>query len=267
MKFVGLDLAWSNKNGSGIAIIEGNEQKGRLTSSSTVFSDEEIMDYIRKYVGEENAIVAIDAPLIVPNLEGRRVAEKIVGNLFRKYDAGAHPANRQHLTKWTGEIRGEVVVKLLEKEHFIHNPYFSQFARGRFVVEVYPHPSMVVIFNLKKILKYKDKPKRDYSFRWQEFRRYQSYLKGLENDSPPLYLPSEIVEKEVERYRASLLKEYEDLLDGIFCGYIAYYAWVNPNKCAVLGNMEEGYILTPVFPSMQKRLKSMQSQRSLLDFS
>ena len=122
MLFVGVDLAWSPKNGSGVAVIEGDREKGKLLSASVVLSDEEIMNYIQRYVGKKNALIAIDAPLIVPNEEGRREAEALVSSLFRKYDAGAHPSNRKRLSQWSGSIRGENIAARLDKLGFMQDP-------------------------------------------------------------------------------------------------------------------------------------------------
>lgn len=254
MLFVGIDLAWSKKNSTGIAVLEGNRKAAKLRCAGTVLSDQEIIDYVKKEVADNNAFIAIDAPLIVPNEKGRRIAEVAVGELFRKYDAGAHPANRQRLSAWSGEIRGEEISKLLENEKFRHNPFIRKFENSRKFFEVYPHPSMVVLFKLDKILRYKAKQKRDYKSRWREFKKYHAELKKLGNSSPRLVLPSEILEKDVRKLRAKHLKQYEDLLDAIFCAYIAYYAWAKPGNCAVLGNMKGGYILTPVFEEMKERI-------------
>lgn len=247
MFFVGIDLAWSTKNGTGVALLEGNSRQSKLVKHGVLFSDEEIVDFVVKNVGKQNALIAIDAPLIVPNETGRRVAEVEVGKLFRPYNAGAHPANRQRLSSWTGKIRGEELSKKLEKEGFVHNPFLKKKEQSRTFFEVYPHPSMVVLFNLNKVIPYKAKPKRDYDFRWKAFKQYQQHLLRLEKKKPSLILPKEITKARVEELRGSKLKHFEDSLDAVFCGYIAQYAWTFPDKCAVLGNMEKGYILTPVF--------------------
>lgn len=251
MFFVGIDLAWSERNGTGIVILKGNKDKAEFCSGDIVFSDQEIINYIQKTVGNEHAIITIDAPLIVPNKKGRRIAEDIVGKLFRKYNAGAHPANRKRLSSWTGKIRGEEISKLLGKNGFTHDPNIKKHEKARKFLEVYPHPSMVVLFQLEKILQYKNKPNRDYNFRWNEFRKYQNYLKKI----PSLVLPKEIINKNVKKLKGQKLKNYEDLLDAVFCAYIGYHGWINPNKCAVLGNMKGGYIFTPLFDSMKKQLE------------
>ncbi|MEW6063326.1 MAG: DUF429 domain-containing protein [Nanoarchaeota archaeon] len=250
MLFIGIDLAWSDKNSSGIAILEGNKNKAKLISNKILFSDKEILDYVKTNIKNKNAFIAIDAPLIAPNQKGRRLAEKKVGDLFRKYDAGAHPTNRKRLSQWSGKIRGEEIVKLFKNEGFIHNPYIKKFENKRKLFEVYPHPSMIVLFNLKKILPYKAKPKRGYNLRWKAFKEYQKHLKNIK---PLLIFPKGILKKGVNKLKGKKLKDYEDMLDAIFCAYIAYYGWINPHKCAVLGNMKKGYILTPIFDFMKEK--------------
>jgi len=197
--------------------------------------------------------------LIVPNEEGRRFAEALVGKLFRKYNAGAHPSNRKRLSSWTGSIRGEEISKLLEASNFKHDPYLKKHEETRKFLEVYPHPSIVVLFNLDKIIQYKAKPKRDYEFRWKEFLRYQNYLHDLKNQKPPLILPKEIVKRNVEELKGKSLKAHEDILDSIFCAYLAYFSWHSPDKCEVLGDMEKGYIMTPIHDGMRGQLEDTNS--------
>ncbi|MFP4115597.1 MAG: DUF429 domain-containing protein [Candidatus Aenigmatarchaeota archaeon] len=266
MFFVGVDLAWSENNPSGFAVIEGDNKGGELVSLDLLVTDDEIKESIEKNVAGEDAIVAVDAPLLVPNETGRRPAEEFVGKLFRKYDAGAHPANRRRFVEWTGRVRGEDIVEELESIGFNHDPRIEKGKTCRKVVEVYPHPSMVVLFELDKILQYKNKPGRDYGDLWEEFRRYQKKLEALENRSPSLKLPEEIVGKEVESVKGKELKNYEDKLDAIFCAYIAHYCWVKPEMCAVLGNTEEGYILTPVKEEMREKVEELKSQKKLNSF-
>lgn len=263
MLFVGLDLAWSTKNGSGIAVVDGDGKRAKLVSYGLVYSDEEIINYISKSVGKENALIAIDAPLIVPNEKGRRIAEVIVGDLFRKYDAGAHPANRSHLASFYGKIRGEVVSELLKKNGFAHSPYLAKHEQTRKFFEVYPHPSMVVLFGLNRIIRYKAKPNREYEDRYAAFREYQKHMAALAKADLPISLPKELTKQKMEELKAQSLKDYEDKLDGVFCAYIAYYAWANPTMCAVLGSLDEGYILTPITDSMRRQLEAPKSQKKL----
>lgn len=262
MFFVGIDLAWSLKNGSGVTVISDK----KFIDARVLYSDKEMLEHIDKLVGDKPAYIAIDAPLIVPNETGRREAEALVGALFRKYDAGAHPSNRQRLASWTGTIRGEELSKLLEKQGFAHNPYTKKNEKSRKFFEVFPHPSMVVLFGLNKILQYKAKPHRDYDFRWNVFKTYQDHLRKLKDADPSLFIPKNILDEDVKKLRSQSLKDYEDLLDSIFCAYIAYYSWKHPDKCAILGDMKKGYILTPINDSVKKQMAEMKSQSSLAAF-
>jgi predicted RNase H-like nuclease len=263
MLFVGLDLAWSERNSSGFAVIDGDRKRGEVISFGLVGSQDDIRETIKKLIRNENAFIAVDAPLIVPNETGRRKAEEITGRFFRQYNAGAHPANRSHLSSWTGRIRGEDIAAMLKKEGFAHSPYIGKYEEDRRFFEVYPHPSMVVLFDLKKVIPYKNKPNRDYQSRWAAFSDYQKHMRGLAKASPALAMPKELERRKMEGLKGQALKDYEDVLDAVFCAYIAYYAWANPGKCAVLGDMAGGYILTPIFDSMRLALHQDELQKKL----
>jgi len=256
VKFVGVDLAWSENNDTGVAVVEGGSVRG----VATVSTDREIVNFVTAAVGGGGGLVAIDAPLVVPNETGRREAERVVGKLFRRYDAGAHPANRKHLSRWTGRVRGEDVARLLEAEGFEHSPRVRGGEGERKLFEVYPHPSMVVMFGLPEILRYKSRASRSYEFRWKEFGRYLELLGGL------VELPAGLKGQDVTELRGGALKGFEDKLDAVFCACIARRAWRRPGECEVLGSMEEGYILTPVLPGMREKLRGLRSQRELADF-
>lgn len=257
MFFIGVDLAWSSRNPTGVSILEISKGKLYFKTAEILDTNQSIVDFILKHTNQEDSIISIDAPLIVPNQEGRRYAEHLVSTLFRKYHAGAHPSNRKRLSQWTGDIRGETLSKLLEEQGFKHSPYIEKKEKTKKFFEVFPHPSMVVLFNLDKIIKYKAKPKRDYEFRWREFKTYQKHLKSLK-----IKFPKEVIDKEVTKLKGKALKNYEDILDSIFCAYLSFYAWKYPKKCSVLGCMKEGYILTPLFKNMKKQLNKLQKNRT-----
>jgi predicted RNase H-like nuclease len=57
----------------------------------------------------------------------------------------------------------------------------------------------------------------------------------------------EKLKTDVRALRGKALKRYEDLLDAVFCAYIAFYYWYEPETCMVIGDLDDGYIVTPVF--------------------
>ena len=89
---IGLDLAWGERNRTGGAVLVG----GRLTAWTGVLTDNAaILDFVAAHLPDDRpAIVAIDAPLRVPNLTGRRKCDHQVSLAWGRYEAGAYPSNR-----------------------------------------------------------------------------------------------------------------------------------------------------------------------------
>ena len=89
MYFVGLDLAWGERNPTGVAVVDDN---GALVQVSAQTDDASILAAIRPYVADD-CVVGIDAPLIVTNPKGNRPCEAALNKDFAKFQAGAHPSN------------------------------------------------------------------------------------------------------------------------------------------------------------------------------
>ena len=261
MFFVGIDLAWSEKNNSAISVIKAEKENGELKYfNSRIKTNEEIVDWVISKIKNSWALIAIDAPLVVPNENGMRVADKLTTKLFRRYNAGTHPANRNCLGRYGG-LRGEALANLFEKHGYKHNPYIKPRRKVKAIIEVYPHPAIVVLFNLSKIIQYKARKGRDYKFRWNEFKRLQDYIIGLKNYKPSLKIHPEHVKRDITKLKASSLKEFEDFLDSIICAYVAHYYWYwGLEKCAILGDLNNGYIVTPIFDWMKNILKEKQAK-------
>jgi predicted RNase H-like nuclease len=251
--FIGIDLAWSPRNVTGGAVIVGDGAGGAFVGSALLRADHEIIEYVEQHAGDGPAIVAVDAPLWVPNETGRRPAEAEIGRMFARYHAGAHPANRQRLT-FDGAVRGETLVTALEQRGFVHAPSIVAGIATRQVIEVFPHPAMVALFGLSRTLKYKTKPNRTRDEMLAEWRRYQSYLLALREANPPLRGHEQFLAQDIALLRGAGLKRYEDQVDALFCAYIALYAfrW-GAARCRVFGTLEEGYIFTPVPETMWER--------------
>ena len=77
-RFFGIDLAWSDRNLTGVCALDGD---GVVVDERLVGSDDEILDWISARL-DGPAVVAIDAPLLVPNATGRRPCEAEVAKAF-----------------------------------------------------------------------------------------------------------------------------------------------------------------------------------------
>src|SRR5271168_844426 len=89
MYFAGVDLAWGGRNPTGVAVVDAH---GRLVHVGAARQDAEILDALRPYV-HGDCLVGFDAPLVVNNPTGQRPAETALNRDFRRFEAGAHPAN------------------------------------------------------------------------------------------------------------------------------------------------------------------------------
>lgn len=249
MQFIGLDLAWSARNGTGAAVVEGDERAGRLVQSGLLRDDDQVVGFVREHAGENPstpALVAIDAPLRVPNEGGRRPAEAEIGAMFARYHAGAHPANRDRLAI-DGVVRGEAIVERLEVLGFVHRPEVTALAPARQVVEVYPHPAMVSIFGLDRIVPYKARPNRAADARRAALQEYHRLLASLTTGEPALHGADELLDRDLVGLRGAALKAHEDELDGVTCAYIAHYLWRwGMARARVFGSLEAGSITSPV---------------------
>ena len=245
--YLGLDLAWSERNPSGLAACCGNPQGAHLCCRPhRLQATDEIVQAIRDLCGDKPAILAIDAPLLVPNETGLRRAEAELAAAFRRYDAGPHPANRRLLRRYGG-IRGETIITALATDGFRYAPMIEAGAGGRLIVEVFPHPATVVLFRLPRILKYKARPGRSLTERRQELQRYLDLLAELQGSDPPLSGVQNLwTGLEIERSGPAALKAIEDEADALLCAYIALYGhrW-GAARCRSFGTTEGGAIFTP----------------------
>jgi predicted RNase H-like nuclease len=246
LRCIGIDLAWSARNPSGAAVIAGDGAGGALVDVALLGGDAEVVAYVERYAGDGPAIVAVDAPLRVPNETGRRPAEAALSRAFRRYEAGAHPANRRRLAV-DGVVRGEALVAALARRGFAHVPAVEAGVSGRLVVEVFPHPAMVALFGLGRTLKYKAKPGRTPEMRLAEWRRYLACLRALAAADPPLRGHEPFLARDPASLRGRRLKDYEDQADALVCAYVALYAfrWGSA-RCRVFGTLDDGAIFTPV---------------------
>ena len=255
MRFIGIDLAWSPRNPSGGIVLSAS---GRvLDRTSELGGDAEVMDFVSQALPRHSSgIVAIDAPLAVPNETGGRPCDKQVASAFGRYHAAPYPANRKNLRRYGG-LRAEAIRQNLEARGFCHDPNIGRLDDSRRVLEVFPHPATVSLFALDRTLKYKARSGRSYEHRWHELAQLRDHLASLCVSTPPLHLPPELASMPIQGLRGRRMKAAEDLLDALVCAYTALYAWHHgPRGYAVYGKAAEGSILVPMTPTMWERLST-----------
>jgi predicted RNase H-like nuclease len=243
--FIGLDLAWGYRNRTGGAVI----QRGRLVAATgCLTTDESILSFIAENLAPGRpAVVAVDAPLRVPNETGRRRCDHEVSAVWRRDEAGAYPANRRLLAR-DGAVRGEtLVIHLRDCFGFVETAPIPHRGPGRYVCEVFPHPAHVTLFGLARTLKYKRKPGRTEIQRLAEFARYQALLAGLAHADPPLAGLEPFTQLDAAALPRAAVRRLEEILDAITCAYVGWYGWWHGSERQIVyGSVGEGHILVPV---------------------
>lgn len=234
---LGIDLAWSTRARTGLAVVDDD---GVLVESTSVVTDDELVAWVERW--PRLGVVGIDAPLIVRNELGSRECEKAIGRAFGRYDAGAYPSNR------TNPIFDPPRAHRLA-EHFGWNIDPGGDARP-LALEIYPHAGIVGLFRLGRVLPYKARPTRSVADRKGAFHRLCDLLEGLAELRLRQSARWADLRRAVEQAeRPFHLARVEDEIDAIFCAHLAWLWEHRPGALQVYGDPVEGFIVAPPPPT------------------
>ena len=240
---IGIDLAWSERNPSGLALLHFDPRRGsiELLETCCLQKDNEILHWVQDR-RRSVTVLGIDAPLIAPNPAGTsRAGDRQLTRAFGRFHAGTYPANRSKC------VRPIHLRKKLERLGFNPNPTAAPRQAGSWQLEVFPHPAQVVLFKLPRILKYKKGPA---AARRAGLEQLAAHIqRDLPRLRPRLVLNSALRQlcRLPSFLRGRALKDREDQLDALVCGYVAAYYWRwGGQRCQVFGDVRKGYIVCPV---------------------
>ncbi len=245
--FIGIDLAWkTEKNHTGMAVLrEANSGVELISYSHDMFSSQGIEAYLSDYV-TDNTVVAIDAPLIIANTSGQRECERAVSQEFGSREASAHSSNLSNAS-----ITSPNFAKKLATLGFEHGaiPEVARRQSGRWMFEGYPHAAQVVLFDLKRTIKYK---KGNIAQKRMGLEELRTLIRTKLTASEPALRRNDmllaLLDQDIEQLKGTALKQYEDTLDAVICAFLAAYYWwwgIERNKC--IGNVRSGYIINPTY--------------------
>lgn len=243
--FIGIDMAWKiDGNHSGVAVMVGDGDRVELTSvSKNLNTLDGIVDFVRKNATVDS-VIAIDASLVVTNETGQRPCETLIGKTFGRYHASCHSSRLGKPYAATG-MR---LVADLKNVGFLHDFDMSRAKSrsGKWTFEVYPHPAMVRLFGLDRIIPYK---KGSVPEKRAGLQTLRGYLRMLANGSRGLVMSATLdglLEQNLAHIRGQELKSYEDTLDSVFCAYLAWHCWRwGEERNDMFGTLEHGYIVVP----------------------
>ncbi len=240
MKFIGIDLGWKSQP-SGLCCLELVNGQLDLIALERIEEIADVLAWLDNCVQiEDSAIVAVDAPTIIPNFTGTRLPDKLTHKYFGRYHAGCYPANLG-----LGFADRTVNFGLaLENRGFSHAPEITPHYLGRYQIEVFPHPAIVELFNLPLILKYKKG--RLLERRLELIKLHQYIVEVLPTFTPALNLNSQSELFAEIPTTGKALKVLEDKLDSLICAYVGAYWWYwGLERNVVLGDRTSGYIVIP----------------------
>lgn len=233
MRYIGIDLAWSDRNPSGVVIID---DAGEVKASAYLTDLDAIAGFCLAHATGEGAVAAVDAPLRAGDREGHREVDRAIMKLFGGRRLGVHAAGRSRLVRLYGCVRGEELARRL-----------AGGVEG--IVEVYPHAALIAWFDLPAPLAYK---RGSLARRLEGLRRLTELLRGLSRADPPLSLDSApwLVGQEGEPLTGAVVDQLESLLDALVCAYVASYCkrW-GDRRCARLGGDGAPALVTPLPPA------------------
>ena len=231
--FIGVDLAWGEKKHDGVCFLEWDGKRGRVVGFGYPQGDRELLAAVRERAGSQRSVfVTVDAPIVCPNRTGTRPVDRLTHRMFHREHAACHPAN---LTKCPRPPR---IADLLRKEGFRIG--WEPAVGKKTLAEVYPHPAMVRMFGIPRIVKYK---KGSVGERRKEFRRLQLLItKCLKKKFPQLGIDGDTKSLLAQRWS----KPVEDRTDALFCALIGLWHWMHQGKKSeVIGDIKTGFILLP----------------------
>ena len=244
MKFIGIDLGWKS-GASGLCCLGWINGQLQILDINHKKAIEDILGWVDDWVSEEPAIIAVDAPTLIPNATGTRLPDKLTHKHFGKYHAGCYPANLSlPFAQRTVSFGLE-----LEARGFAHAPIIEPQRLGRYQIEVFPHPAIVHLFDLNRILKYKKGRLLERQLELEKLRNL--IIENLPARQPSLNLSSlaeylnNLFFAEIPRTGAAL-KAVEDQLDSLICAYVGAHWWYwGKERNLVLGEQVTGYIVVP----------------------
>lgn len=267
MRYLGVDLAWSDSTRARETGVAALESDGRVLAAGWTVGVAETVAWLTQHAGGE-ALAFVDAPLLVLNQpRTQRLCEKQVGQRYGRWKVAANSTNlaSRHLAGVT--LRRELEVRGWSYDDGLGD----SFPEGsRLVSECYPYTTLVgageLGYDHKRPL-YKRKPRRLSAAEWRPRRaaacdELVRRIAALSGARPALDLRSNPVTQsllEPSPLEDRAYKHREDLIDALLAAWTAAL-WRNHSlaRCQVLGAddplvNEHGARATIIAPAPQEQ--------------
>jgi len=207
------------------------------------------------------SLVALDQPTVVPNSAGSRPVDKVAGSLVSFVGGGVQPANRSKIGMFCDD---SPVWSFLSDLNATQDPIEARTApAGHFLIEVFPAlalPAFEDAFS-QRLRAPKYNPQNRKKFRLEDWRSVTRVVQttaqgfdvsGLADWSDRMHALSQP------------RKADQDKLDAALCALIGLAWRAGPVSCsAMLGDLTNGYMVTPMSEFTRPRLEQAANQRGV----
>lgn len=260
----GFDSAWTDhpdKPGA-ICAIELDKNGESIFHTPVLASFSDASNYVEKrQITNGLNIVAIDQSLIVKNPKGMRPVEKVAGAIIGRAGGGVQPSNTSRIGMFDDKAPIHNFLKSLNASN---NPILAkQSSQGRYIIEVFPALALLGLneefYKVRKAPKYNPDNKRKFKLEdWQTVvctvtKKSQelaisgltSWLKDISANNNPK-------------------KPDQDRLDATICSLVGII-WIScpESHSIMIGNMESGYMITPVNQTIKEGLDEASKRHGL----
>lgn len=239
MLYLGIDLAWGEgsptkvANETGLAAIDSD---GVIVAAGWARGIDAVVEWVTSTLAEraminhsDGCIIGVDAPVVIPNATGMRLAERQVGMGYGRWKVAANPSNMA--MGWKG---GLTLRHRLEALGYVHVDGRQPAKIGaRSFFECYPYTTLVGMVELGYEVERPRYKRFDRSLPVAEARVARATacdelirrMVALDAATPPLLMTSHPLTEWLTAEPSPLLdgpyKHREDLLDAVLCAWTA----------------------------------------------
>jgi predicted RNase H-like nuclease len=198
--------------------------------------DEAVLAWVRAHAGRE-CVLAIDAPLFIPNQTGSRTCDVELMRDYWPRKIGVYPCNK---TLFAKRPRSRLIRHRLESELGFSEATLTYF-------ETYPHPAIVNLLELDERVAYK---KGRVADRRAGLARLACGLRESLPAARPAVAANQALDallvRDWQGLRGRHLKAAEDEIDALVCAYAAA-RWVARDRegSEIYGRPGEGMMIFP----------------------
>ena len=242
--FIGIDLAWTENNETGLCFLNNNGEI--LYLKSRVYHDDEILSLVlNQLILSSSIYVGIDAPLIFPDNEKeyRKAERELKKSKINGFSISSFQVSRDYMNRVYKGSRGEKITKaIIEK-----GPKFQYtkklFSNKYELIETFPTGIIAGVFPDIFHVKYKLKGRivdaiKGYNILYEKLYELEK-LKIIKNFSKEFSPIKEILS-------GKEYKHIEDKLDSFLCALSMFLVYKNICSDQYFGDLEDGIIFLPI---------------------